>query len=122
MCSSQCSVTCTADGRKYDSLAGVGGPRATCVSNNFMCQTGDPYFGQYNVLVHEFGHTVHLIGLSDADGYKYKASKKPTPFGTVGDGVSGYPRHALNSGRATRGKFVLREMLNRGCVHLGAVH
>lgn len=62
-CSGSCSNTCTGDGRKYDSLAGVGGERGTCLDDNFMCTAYDPYYRQFSVLVHEFGHTIHLYGL-----------------------------------------------------------
>lgn len=71
-CADKCSDTCTTDGRKYDSLSGLGGARTTCINDNFMCYPGDPYLGQYNVLVHEFGHTVHSKGLS---GFSYYYDK-----------------------------------------------
>ena len=62
-CAGACSDTCTGDGRKWDSLAGVGGVRATCLDDNFMCTANDPYYRTFSVLVHEFGHTIHLYGL-----------------------------------------------------------
>ncbi len=62
-CAGACADTCTADGRKYDSLAGVGGIRATCVNDNFMCTPDDPYGNMFSVLVHEFAHTVHQYAL-----------------------------------------------------------
>lgn len=68
-CAGACSNTCTGDGRKWDSLAGVGGIRATCLDDNFMCTDADPYYHQYNVLVHEFGHTVHLYALPGSSDY-----------------------------------------------------
>jgi len=68
-CAGWCSDTCTGDGRKWDSLAGVGGVRATCLDDNFMCTNADPYYRQYNVLVHEFGHTIHMYGIPSSSGY-----------------------------------------------------
>ena len=62
-CAGACSDTCTPDGRKYDELAGVGGERATCVNDNFMCLPDDPYYGDFSVLVHEFAHTLHYYAL-----------------------------------------------------------
>ena len=69
-CDGECAVTCTSDGRKYDDLAGVGGVRATCVDDNFMCLATDPYYNTFSVLVHEWAHTVHQYGL---DLYWYNA-------------------------------------------------
>jgi len=68
-CAGACSNTCTGDGRKWDSLAGVGGVRATCLDDNYMCTNADPYYRQYNVLVHEFGHTIHMYGIPAFSGY-----------------------------------------------------
>ena len=74
-------MTCTSDGRKYDDLAGVGGVRATCVDDNFMCLATDPYYGTFSVLVHEWAHTVHQYGL---DLYWYNAiSAASTSTGTT---------------------------------------
>jgi hypothetical protein len=68
-CAGACSNTCTGDGRKYDSLAGVGGSRGTCLDDNFMCTNNDPYYRQYSVLVHEFGHTIHQYALPGSSDY-----------------------------------------------------
>lgn len=66
-CAGACSDTCTGDGRKYDSLAGLGGERATCLDDNFMCTPDDPYRYTDNILVHEFAHTIHQYALPYAD-------------------------------------------------------
>jgi len=71
-CAGACSDTCTGDGRKYDSLAGVGGSRATCLDDNFMCTDQDPYYRQYSILVHEFGHTIHQYALPGSSDYYAK--------------------------------------------------
>ena len=63
----------SADGRKYDSLAGLGGQRGTCVVNNFMCLSDDPYGGTTNILVHEFAHTLHQYGLPHGPGDLWNA-------------------------------------------------
>lgn len=68
-CAGACSDTCTGDGRKYDSLAGLGGIRATCLDDNYMCTDADPYGHTYSVLVHEFGHTIHQYGLPGVSDY-----------------------------------------------------
>ncbi|CAH1774780.1 unnamed protein product [Owenia fusiformis] len=62
-CEFDCSNTCTSDGRKYDSLAGLGGRRATCLDDNIMCNSNDPYRSTFNVLSHEFAHTYHQYAL-----------------------------------------------------------
>ncbi|KAL5007723.1 hypothetical protein ScPMuIL_016529 [Solemya velum] len=63
-CDGSCAVTCTFDGRKYDTLAGVGERRAVILDDNLLCDGQDPYHGALNVLVHEFAHTIHAYGLS----------------------------------------------------------
>ena len=68
-CAGACSDTCTGDGRKYDSLAGLGGTRATCVDSNYMCLPDDPYNHMFSVLVHEFAHTVHQYSLPYCSEY-----------------------------------------------------
>ncbi|XP_033732762.1 uncharacterized protein LOC117322114 [Pecten maximus] len=57
-CSGACSYTCTTDGRKYSTIAGITNSRSVALSTNIGCQTGDPQGGQENILVHEFGHLV----------------------------------------------------------------
>ena len=64
-CKGICSGYCTGDGRPYDSLAGLGGPRTVVLDDNVMCTKNDPYDGKNNILVHEFAHTVHRFGLPD---------------------------------------------------------
>lgn len=68
-CAGACSDTCTGDGRKWDSLAGVGGSRGTCLDDNFMCTSADPYGHTFSVLVHEFGHTIHQYALPGSSNY-----------------------------------------------------
>ena len=63
-CAGNCSYTCSGDGRKYDSVAGLGGRRATCLDDNYMCTDSDPYLHRDNILVHELAHTIHQYGLS----------------------------------------------------------
>ncbi|XP_048733138.1 uncharacterized protein LOC125649555 [Ostrea edulis] len=58
-CDDSCSATCTTDGRKYNTLAGLGGNTACVLEDNLLCNDRDPYYQTYNVLVHEFAHTIH---------------------------------------------------------------
>ncbi|CAH1775839.1 unnamed protein product, partial [Owenia fusiformis] len=64
-CNDDCSDTCIDDTRKYDLLPGIGGVRATCVDDNLLCNSSDPYGSTYNVLNHEFAHTYHQYGLPE---------------------------------------------------------
>lgn len=41
-------------------------PAVSCGEENLLCFSGDPYVGE-NILVHEFAHTVHEIGLRAVD-------------------------------------------------------
>ncbi len=41
-------------------------PAVTCGEENLLCLPGDPY-GTENILIHEFGHALHQMGLSDTD-------------------------------------------------------
>ena len=41
-------------------------PAVSCGEENLLCFPGDPYVGE-NILVHEFAHTVHEIGLRAVD-------------------------------------------------------
>ena len=34
-----------------------------------MCTNNDPYYRQYSVLVHEFGHTIHQYALPGSSDY-----------------------------------------------------
>ncbi|PVD35562.1 hypothetical protein C0Q70_02525 [Pomacea canaliculata] len=63
-CDGSCSQTCTFDGRKYETLAGVGGDRALVSEENVMCTATDPYYHRDNIVVHEFAHTLERIGLN----------------------------------------------------------
>jgi len=58
-CSGSCARTCTLDGRKYDSLAGLTNSRSVVLDDNVLCNSRDPYRHQENILVHEFAHQVH---------------------------------------------------------------
>ncbi|XP_048737548.2 uncharacterized protein LOC130046264 [Ostrea edulis] len=58
-CGGSCAATCTFDGRKYNTLAGVGGNTCCILEDNLLCNGRDPYFHQNNILVHEFAHTIH---------------------------------------------------------------
>ncbi|XP_062574533.1 uncharacterized protein LOC134236384 [Saccostrea cucullata] len=58
-CAGSCSVTCTFDHRKYNTLAGVGGNTCCILEDNILCNARDPYFHTNNILVHEFAHTIH---------------------------------------------------------------
>ena len=64
-CAGSCGRTCTGDNRKYDDLAGLGGPRTAVLVDNVLCTANDPYGGQNSILVHEFAHTVHRFGQTD---------------------------------------------------------
>lgn len=41
-------------------------PATSCGEENLLCFPGDPY-AEENILIHEFGHTIHEIGLAQAD-------------------------------------------------------
>jgi formylglycine-generating enzyme required for sulfatase activity len=41
-------------------------PATSCGEENLLCFPGDPYATE-NILIHEFGHTIHEIGLATAD-------------------------------------------------------
>lgn len=41
-------------------------PAVSCGAENLLCYPGDPY-GRENILVHEFGHAIHLMGLNTLD-------------------------------------------------------
>jgi hypothetical protein len=38
-------------------------PATSCAEENLLCYTNDPYRGE-DILMHEFAHTIHLIGLN----------------------------------------------------------
>ena len=38
----------------------------SCGEENLLCYRGDPYDGE-NICIHEFAHTIHLVGLNDID-------------------------------------------------------
>ncbi|HEX8914823.1 MAG TPA: hypothetical protein VF796_20895, partial [Humisphaera sp.] len=41
-------------------------PAVSCAEENLLCFPGDPYAAE-NILVHEFGHAVHDMGMATAD-------------------------------------------------------
>lgn len=41
-------------------------PAVSCGAENLLCYPGDPY-GTENILVHEFGHAIHLMGVNTLD-------------------------------------------------------
>jgi len=41
-------------------------PAVSCGEENLLCFPGDPYSTE-NILIHEFGHTIHEMGLSTVD-------------------------------------------------------
>ena len=45
---------------------GMSGRVCSCAEENLLAFTGDPYAGE-NILVHEFAHAVHMIGLMKTD-------------------------------------------------------
>ncbi|XP_041361799.1 uncharacterized protein LOC121377776 [Gigantopelta aegis] len=59
-CDGSCQHTCTSDGRKFESLDGIGGKRVVVAEENVRCSSRDPFRNRgENILVHEFGHAVH---------------------------------------------------------------
>ena len=63
-CSGACAPTCTPDGRKWSSIAGLATAQlAVVLEDNVLCGERDPYRRGFSVLVHEFAHTVKLGGL-----------------------------------------------------------
>ncbi|ESO86051.1 hypothetical protein LOTGIDRAFT_235630 [Lottia gigantea] len=57
-CSGSCAHTCTFDGRKWSSIAGLTNSRSVVLDHVVMCDRYDPYHHNDNILVHEFGHLV----------------------------------------------------------------
>jgi hypothetical protein len=41
-------------------------PAVSCGEENLLCYPGDPYFRE-NILIHEFAHAFHLMGLTQVD-------------------------------------------------------
>ncbi|HMF17773.1 MAG TPA: PVC-type heme-binding CxxCH protein, partial [Gemmataceae bacterium] len=41
-------------------------PAISCAEENLLCYPGDPYVNE-NILVHEFAHAIHLMGLNSID-------------------------------------------------------
>ncbi|XP_071156500.1 uncharacterized protein [Mytilus edulis] len=71
-CSGSCQHTCTFDGRKYDSIAGLTNTRSVVLDDNIVCNAQDPYGHKENVLVHEFSHQVHkYMSTTDRNRLQY---------------------------------------------------
>lgn len=51
-------------------------PAVSCGEENLLCLKGDPY-GTENILIHEFAHAIHLMGLNTTDP-KFDARLKET--------------------------------------------
>ncbi|KAL8575885.1 hypothetical protein ACOMHN_027283 [Nucella lapillus] len=60
-CKGSCSITCTFDGRKWDTVGGIGGRLGLVLEENVLC-IHDPYYNHDNIAVHEFGHVVDSYG------------------------------------------------------------
>ncbi|MCU0353040.1 MAG: hypothetical protein MUD08_04760 [Cytophagales bacterium] len=41
-------------------------PASSCAEENLLCQASDLYAGE-DILIHEFAHTIHVMGLNGAD-------------------------------------------------------
>src|SRR5262249_44228483 len=41
-------------------------PAVSCAEENLLCFPGDPYVGE-NILIHEFAHAIHLMGLNSIE-------------------------------------------------------
>ncbi|KAK0047679.1 hypothetical protein Bpfe_022847 [Biomphalaria pfeifferi] len=65
-CAGNCSHTCAADGRKYESIMGLTNSRSVVLDDIVLCSAHDPYHHVDNVLVHEFGHLVHFYATTPA--------------------------------------------------------
>ncbi|XP_076468121.1 uncharacterized protein LOC143298956 [Babylonia areolata] len=61
-CDGSCAITCTFDGRKWDTVGGAGGALAVVLEENVMCYSNDPYRFHDNIAVHEFAHAVDGYG------------------------------------------------------------
>lgn len=57
-CNGTCSHTCTFDGRKYASIAGLTNSRSVVLEDNILCNDKDPYNRKESICVHEFAHQV----------------------------------------------------------------
>lgn len=78
----------TFDGRDFCKICGGGGvvgrPITAICEDNLLRTDKDPYFGKEDILTHEFAHTMHILGMSEADkktvSTLYKAAKKKGSF------------------------------------------
>jgi alpha-glucosidase len=61
----------TFDGRNFCEICGGGGvvgrPITTVCEDNLLKTKKDPYFGQEDILTHEFAHAIHLLGMNQLD-------------------------------------------------------
>jgi len=62
-CSGSCKRTCTFDGRKWDTVAGVVGVRTAILESNILCDEWDPYRRGNNILAQEFIQSIYMNGL-----------------------------------------------------------
>lgn len=71
-CDGSCRHTCTFDGRKYDSIAGLSNRWSVVLGDNVLCNSHDPYGDRENILVHEFAHQVNrYMPKTDRDRVRY---------------------------------------------------
>ncbi|XP_076465512.1 uncharacterized protein LOC143297193 [Babylonia areolata] len=61
-CDGSCAITCTSDGRKWDTVAGIGGAISLVEEENVMCYSNDSYRHHDNIAVHEFAHAIDAHG------------------------------------------------------------
>ncbi|KAK6168143.1 hypothetical protein SNE40_022026 [Patella caerulea] len=57
-CSGSCAHTCTFDGRKWSTIAGLTNSRSVVLDHNVLCDRYDSYHHHDNLVIHEFGHLV----------------------------------------------------------------
>lgn len=78
----------TFDGRDFCKICGGGGvvgrPITAICEDNLLRTVNDPYKGKEDILVHEFAHTMHLLGMSETDKklitYMYQDAKMRGAF------------------------------------------
>jgi len=78
----------TFDGRDFCKICGGGGvigrPITAICEDNLLKTEKDPYYGKEDILTHEFAHTMHILGMSEADkktvSTLYKAAKNKGNF------------------------------------------
>lgn len=78
----------TFDGRSFCDICGGGGvigrPITTVCEDNLLKTKNDPYHGTEDILTHEFAHTMHIMGMNEADKKNvtklYEEAKKNEVF------------------------------------------